>query len=49
MLCRLTFQYLNLCTMVRTSEVLGVLRIDYTYPPALGDVACPETFTYRTV
>merc|ERR1712037_807377 len=21
----------------------------YTYPPALGDVACPETFTYRTV
>ena len=35
--------------MVKTSEVLGVLRIDYTYPPALGDVACPETFTYRTV
>merc|ERR1712210_247137 len=31
------------------SKVLGVLRIDYTYPPALGDVACPETFTYRTV
>ena len=35
--------------MVKTSEVLGVLRIDYTYPPALGDVACPETFAYKTV
>ena len=30
-------------------QILGVLRLDYSYPPALGDVACPSTFSYPTV
>ena len=25
---------------------LGILRLDYDYPPALGDIDCPETFGY---
>lgn len=30
-------------------QILGVLRLDYSYPPALGDVACPTTFSYPTL
>ena len=26
---------------------LGVVRLDYDYPPALGDIACSESFTYN--
>lgn len=25
---------------------LGIIRIDYDYPPAKGDIACPSTFGY---
>lgn len=27
---------------------IGILRIDYTYPPALGDAAHPNSYNYRT-
>jgi len=27
---------------------IGILRIDYTYPPALGDTAHPNSYYYRT-
>jgi len=27
---------------------IGILRIDYTYPPALGDAAHPNSYYYRT-
>lgn len=28
------------------SKVIGVLRIDYNYPPAVGDIAHPDSFGY---
>ena len=28
------------------SICLGILRIDSSYPPARGDIACPNTFGY---
>lgn len=28
---------------------LGIVRLDYDYPPALGDVDCPESFGYDVV
>ena len=30
----------------RASPVLGILRLDYDYPPALGDIDHPDTFAY---
>ena len=27
---------------------IGILRIDYTYPPALGDAAHPNSYQYNT-
>ena len=27
---------------------IGILRIDYEYPPALGDIACKKSYGYRT-
>jgi len=27
---------------------LGIMRIDYTYPPAMGDAAHPNSYCYRT-
>ena len=27
---------------------IGIMRIDYTYPPAMGDAACPNSYNYRT-
>ena len=29
------------------APTLGVLRLDYDYPPAKGDVDCPESFPYE--
>ena len=29
--------------------VLGVLRLSHDYPAALGDVACPKSFPYRSL
>jgi len=31
-----------------TIPAIGILRIDYTYPPALGDAAHPNSYYYRT-
>ncbi len=31
-----------------TMPAIGILRIDYTYPPALGDAAHPNSYYYRT-
>lgn len=31
-----------------TLPSIGILRIDYTYPPALGDAAHPNSYYYRT-
>jgi len=28
---------------------LGVVRLDYDYPPALGDIDCPDSFGYEVV
>jgi hypothetical protein len=25
---------------------LGIIRLDYDYPPAPGDIDCPESFGY---
>uniref|UniRef100_A0A0G4G1J6 Uncharacterized protein n=1 Tax=Chromera velia CCMP2878 TaxID=1169474 RepID=A0A0G4G1J6_9ALVE len=32
-----------------SKKVLGVLRIDYSYPPAVGDVDHPESYDYEVV
>ena len=26
---------------------LGVIRLDYNYPPAPGDIDCPDTYAYK--
>jgi len=31
-----------------TMPAIGILRVDYTYPPALGDAAHPNSYNYRT-
>lgn len=28
---------------------LGIVRLDYTYPPAIGDADCPDSFSYETI
>ena len=33
---------------VEQMPAIGILRIDYTYPPALGDAAHPNSYNYRT-
>ena len=29
--------------------VLGVIRLDYDYPPIPGDVDCPDSFSYDVI
>ena len=33
----------------KESAILGILRLDYNYPAALGDIDCPETFNYNVI
>ena len=33
----------------KQSAILGILRLDYNYPAALGDIDCPETFNYNVI
>ena len=35
--------------IARRAPRLGILRLDYNYPAALGDVDCPASFTYPVV
>ena len=37
------YQYSN---EQKSTPSLGVIRLDYDYPPALGDIDCPESFPY---
>ena len=37
------YQYNN---QQKSTPSLGVIRLDYDYPPALGDIDCPESFPY---
>ena len=30
----------------RDHASLGVIRLDYDYPPAPGDIDCPESYNY---
>lgn len=35
------------CNKIKSAQVsLGILRLDYDYPPAPGDIDCEETFDY---
>jgi len=31
---------------LKAAPVLGVIRLDYDYPPACGDIDCPDTYGY---
>ena len=31
---------------LKPAPVLGVIRLDYDYPPACGDIDCPDTYGY---
>ena len=33
----------------REAPILGILRLDYDYPPALGDIDHPDTFSYEVL
>lgn len=30
----------------KSAACLGVIRLDYDYPPAPGDIDCPESYGY---
>ena len=34
-------------SLKKSAPSLGVVRLDYDYPPALGDIACSQSFTYN--
>ena len=36
-------------SLVPDGVKLGVIRLDYHYPPIPGDVDCPESFNYDVV
>ena len=30
-----------------SAPTLGIVRLDYDYPPSLGDIDCPKSFAYN--
>merc|ERR1719334_1864184 len=32
--------------ILQAAPSLGIIRIDYDYPPAKGDIDCPDSFPY---
>ena len=34
---------------MKNSPKLGILRLDYNYPPAPGDIDCPKSFSYSVI
>ena len=46
-ICQMFYDNLNNRSLMKNAPSLGVVRLDYDYPPALGDVACSKSFTYN--
>jgi len=46
-ICLIFLNDLKTKRVKKSAPSLGVVRLDYDYPPALGDIACSKSFTYH--
>ena len=46
-ICLVSLNDLKTKSIKKSAPSLGVIRLDYDYPPALGDIACSKSFTYH--
>ena len=46
-ICQTLYDNLENRRTKKACPSLGVVRLDYDYPPALGDIDCPKSFSYN--